>query len=535
MPGTEDPKKVAWLTRFGVSALAAAPGPGKPILARGDATGADGADGGYDGGGSDGGTDGGGYDGGGFDGGTDGGTNGGTDGGTGGGTDGGTDGGYDGGTDGGTDGGYGGGTDGRTGGGYDAGTDGGTDGGSDAGTDGGTDGGYDGGTDGGTDGGHDGGTDGGTDGYNPPPNPSVLTATAADIFFDVDSSELTPSDRTSLDAYAAAMASGSEQITVNGYDSVDGTAQRNNQLANARSQAVVSYLVGKGIAAKRIKAAGRGPTDSFSKTDAAANRRVTLAPKPAAPPKPPPKYKPLTLEHETEATSPSDRKRTKLGVGERVTLTASRSGTWEVKNGKLSATSGAKVVFTAPSTVNHATITVRAGGEEQKVEFDVIAPSSVHMDVNGRRHIANGQPNAGFHAEIYIGPADVSFKNIEFLERDVGAVANGHWASFNGVGHHPGKAWGTMQDVVASGKGTKSNFMDNCLSGETGTGKPWKGSYSFSIPWLYRVGSGGGTQFTTVVQTVTTGDDGTTTISKAGASTTFRIADGAATYPGALY
>jgi hypothetical protein len=88
---------------------------------------------------------------------------------------------------------------------------------------------------------------------------------------------------------------------------------------------------------------------------------------------------------------------------------------------------------------------------------------------------------------------------------------------------------------VVSGKGTTSNFMDNCLSGDTGTGKPFAGSFSFSIPWLYHVGSGGGTQFATVVQTVTSTDDGTTSISKAGASTSFKLTDGEVTYPGALY
>src|SRR5262249_41509197 len=159
------------------------------------------------------------------------------------------------------------------------------------------------GTDGGTDGGYDGGTDGGSDGYTPTPAKGALTATATDFFFDVDSADLTASDTASLDAYAAAMAGGTDAITVDGYASTDGTAQRDNQLAIQRAQAVQKYLVSKGVDAKRIKTAGHGASDGFSKSDPAANRRVTVAPKPTPP-------KPLTLESETEATQPTNRKRT---------------------------------------------------------------------------------------------------------------------------------------------------------------------------------------------------------------------------------
>ena len=54
-------------------------------------------------------------------------------------------------------------------------------------------------------------------------------------------------------------------------------------------------------------------------------------------------------------------------------------------------------------------------------------------------------------------------------------------------------------------------------------------------PGGYRVGTAGGTKFATVVQRVVTANDGTTTISKAGASVTFKLTDGETTHPGALY
>lgn len=244
------------------------------------------------------------------------------------------------------------------------------------------------------------------------------------------------------------------------------------------------------------------------------------------------------ITHETVARQPSNRKRLKLGVGERVTLNvAPGPGDWVASLGQVAPANGNSTVFTAPAAPGNAVITVTVAGQQATVTFQVIAPSSVSMEAHGTRHVAGTEPNAGFHAFFYIGPGDVSFANVETLEHDVGAAARGHWASFNGIGHQPGTDWATFSNAVASGKGTKSNFMDNCLSGTTGTGAPYAGNYSFAILWFYRVvgTGGGGTRFATVTQAVVTGADGTTTISKAGASVTFKLTDGETTYPGALY
>ena len=430
------------------------------------------------------------YDGG-ADGGYDGGTDGGYDGGTDGGYDGGADGGYDGGTDGGYDGGTDGGYDGGTDGGYDGGTDGGYDGGTDGGYDGGADGGYDGGTDGGTDGGYDGGSDGG-------PYPSgAATATESDLFFDRDSSELTASDKQALTAYAQKYLAQStpEKIHLDGYASDDGQKAHNQALSAARAKAAQDFLIGLGVAKANISATAKGPTTSFSKSDPGQNRRVTISPAlKGGGGKPPPKPTgPPVLKHETEARSPTNRARTKLGVGERVTLSVTPGpGTWTVSKGKLSKTTGATVIFTADNRPGKAEITVTVGGQVEKVQFDVIAPNSVHMDVNGTRHMANGRPNGGIHTDVYVGPADVSFANIELLELEIGASAHGYWGALNGHGHGPNANFGPMTTTVASGKGTKFAFMDNCAIWGGGAGPPWAGDAVFHIPWQYRVVGAGG-------------------------------------------
>jgi hypothetical protein len=212
-------------------------------------------------------------------------------------------------------------------------------------------------------------------------------------------------------------------------------------------------------------------------------------------------------------------------------------GAWSVTKGKLSGKSGATVVFTADSKPGATTVTVTVGGQTATVDFDVIAPTSVVMSVNGLRHKANNVPNGGIHTDVYIGPADVSFANIELLEQDVGATASGRWAALGGKGHHPNKNWGPMTQDVASGKGTKFVFMDNCAIWGGSKNPPWEGHASFQIPWLYRVvgDGGGGTRFATVAQTMDTDASGATTVAKGGASHTFALTDGEASYSGAPY
>lgn len=238
----------------------------------------------------------------------------------------------------------------------------------------------------------------------------------------------------------------------------------------------------------------------------------------------------------TEASQPGPRTRTKIGVGERVTLTvAPGPGTWTAAKGTLSAKSGATVTFTAPDRAGSVEVSVTVGAQSAKVDFDVIEPDGVHMDVNGRRHIANGRPNAGIHTDIYISPADVSFANIELRELEVHASTSGHWAAFGNPGHHPNAAWGPMTSTVVSGKGTKFAFMDNALSGETGVLNPIAGTMSWNIPWQFHVGSGAAKTFATVVQSVVTDSAGATTVSKAGASTTFNLTDPEVSYSGSPY
>lgn len=240
-----------------------------------------------------------------------------------------------------------------------------------------------------------------------------------------------------------------------------------------------------------------------------------------APPTPP-KPASITLTSETEANAPADRARLKLGVGERVTLEVKPGpGKWTVSGAKLSSKTGSKVTMTAPVRPGSAEVTVDVGGVTKTLKFTVIAPSSVHQDRVSTEHYAVGFPNAGFMAQIYIGPDDVNFSACTFTEDEIGAKASGYWSAFNGEGHHPNAAALGCTSTVVSGKGTKTQAQDHCYSGyiDDAVLPDWTGQESWTIPWHWQCGSGKGL-IGKITQLVVTDKAGSTTISKAGASFT---------------
>ena len=239
---------------------------------------------------------------------------------------------------------------------------------------------------------------------------------------------------------------------------------------------------------------------------------------PAAKPGKPAK---LVLTSETEVTQPGNRARTKLGVGERVTLKLTPvSGDWKVSGaGTINPAKGSTVTLTASGKPGKISVSVTAQGQTKKLSFTVIAPSSVHQDTISTEHYNVGVPNAGFHGQVYCGPATVNFVNITFLEAEIGCKATGSWVSKNGKGHGPNTSPIGFSDTVVAGKGTKSDATDHCWSGYV-PGlklKDWSGVMTFSIPWTYQCNGVTG-KIATVVQTTRTAKDGTTSTKKAGGS-----------------
>jgi hypothetical protein len=236
---------------------------------------------------------------------------------------------------------------------------------------------------------------------------------------------------------------------------------------------------------------------------------------------PPPTPVKLVLKSETEVTKPGNRARTKLGVGERVTLTLTPvAGDWTATGaGTVKPKKGSTVVLTASGSPGKVKVSVTAAGQTEEIEFTVIAPNSVHQDTVSTEHYNVGVPNAGFKGRVYCGPDDVNFVNITFLEAEIGCVATGSWIAKNGKGHGPNTSPIGFGDTVVSGKGTMSDAVDHCWSGYVPglTLTDWTGEMTFSIPWTYQCNGAHG-KIDTVVQKTSTSKDGTTSTKKAGGS-----------------
>lgn len=101
------------------------------------------------------------------------------------------------------------------------------------------------------------------------------------IFFGFNSDSLEPASRGELDRLAALLEENpSLRVSIQGHTDSVGTAAYNLTLSRARAAAVVDYLVGRGIAAERLKAEGFGATrpvaDNSSEEGRALNRRTEM-------------------------------------------------------------------------------------------------------------------------------------------------------------------------------------------------------------------------------------------------------------------
>lgn len=102
------------------------------------------------------------------------------------------------------------------------------------------------------------------------------------INFASGSAEIDAPSRAVLDTAAASiLALPTVRIAVNGHTDDEGAADANRELSQRRAEAVVAYLVGQGVAATQLTAAGYGAdqpiADNGTAEGRAANRRIEFA------------------------------------------------------------------------------------------------------------------------------------------------------------------------------------------------------------------------------------------------------------------
>jgi len=241
---------------------------------------------------------------------------------------------------------------------------------------------------------------------------------------------------------------------------------------------------------------------------------------------------------QTVATVPADRKRRKIGVGEKVNLTFNLgSANWTATGGTLSVASGSTTRFTSPDRASVVKITaIDTSGEQDEITFTVIEPSGVLMErANGTGiwHIQS-IPSVGIRTSIYIQPADVSFENIKIVEGDCPGVVTGYLVGtpldgiahgFHGAGNKVGVG------PVVSGKGSKVLANDTAQSGHCNFGLPYSdGTFLWAIPWSFSVSSGGDKQFAIVNQNFKIDSAGAMDVLKAGANGHAALADATSNY-----
>ncbi|MBC2713265.1 MAG: OmpA family protein [Desulfosarcina sp.] len=100
-----------------------------------------------------------------------------------------------------------------------------------------------------------------------------------DIKFEVAKADIQPSSYEILDKFAAALGANPQlKVVVEGHTDSTGARSFNMDLSQRRAQAMVDYLVGKGVSPSRLSAKGYGPdrpiADNGTKLGRSKNRRV---------------------------------------------------------------------------------------------------------------------------------------------------------------------------------------------------------------------------------------------------------------------
>ncbi len=213
-----------------------------------------------------------------------------------------------------------------------------------------------------------------------------------------------------------------------------------------------------------------------------------------------------TISSQTIATSPADRTRTKIGVGEEVKITVKGNpATWKITSGTgtLSPNTGARtsVTFTADDKAGSTTITATGSGCScvNTITFTIVQPANWTMKRAAGTNLKhnNGRPDCGWKGNQYIHPNDVNFYRVEVRELDSQAVCTGSYMVFNGVkhGNYPppdnASSWLTAS-THTDADGTKINMIDNIYSGDpqaaAGNAPPFTvGTMYFPITFQWHV------------------------------------------------
>jgi hypothetical protein len=131
----------------------------------------------------------------------------------------------------------------------------------------------------------------------------------------------------------------------------------------------------------------------------------------------------LQINTETVATTPANRSRTTIGIGEEVNISivpSTVSVSWSATGGgNVSPGTGNSATFTASKNPTTSVIHAQIAGADITVPFNVVAPNGMRTSLAGDGSLgSSGTNNIGANSrfDCYVLPDYVSFYNIEFQE-----------------------------------------------------------------------------------------------------------------------
>lgn len=131
----------------------------------------------------------------------------------------------------------------------------------------------------------------------------------------------------------------------------------------------------------------------------------------------------------------------------------------------------------------------------------------------GIRHTM-GLVGVGFKGRPYLEPRNVSFSNLTFREGTATGTGSGFYSSLNGLTHPLGSFVSIGSCALATG--CQILGVDMVDTGDK-SGPFSNGTFSWPIPWQYRVGTGSAQAFTTATHLQHATSTGAADIQKAGA------------------
>lgn len=268
------------------------------------------------------------------------------------------------------------------------------------------------------------------------------------------------------------------------------------QLGSARGEAQTPFL--------DAAAAEVGPTPITVGAPAVAGPGTGAIPAAGTPPT-------ITVQNESAAPGGSTT-RTRVGAKEKVWLQASTDGgTWTAAGGAGSVLADGTYEWRAPATAGPVAITYRptGGGAAVVTTMTVVVPAT--LAATGSTARAYSGQGAGMDLQLQVGPTDVSFANLEWLEDPGPATAvSGYFVGkpADRLAHRPNPSWSPIGDGNALGD----------VAEFEGWPAPYGqgGSYTWAIPNRWRAGAGTGALFQPSTQVMSISAAGVSSVSKLG-------------------